>query len=159
MSDLTLDDKINVMRAKKDGASILIRPKQQTEMASGDAPWSKIDNPEFNWSVADYKVESDKRNLIEKVKETVDYNKLYNAVHTYERGRQLPDFTDYVADVLTNTKAEVVDSVNTFITSNVNALLSFDLDTFKKTTVYTRIYNSLYDEYFDKARRDRKSVM
>jgi len=154
MSDLTLDDKINVMRAKKDGASILIRPKQQTEMASGDAPWSKIDNPEFNWSVADYKVESDKRNLIEKVKETVDYNKLYNAVHTYERGKQLPDFTDYVADVLTNTKAEVVDSVNAFITSNVNALLSFDLDTFKKTTAYTRIYNSLYDEYFDKARRD-----
>lgn len=154
MSDLTLDDKINVMRAKKDGASILIRPKQQTEMANGDAPWSKIDNPEFNWSVADYKVESDKRNLIEKVKETVDYNKMYNAVHTYERGRQLPDFTDYVADVLTNTKVEVEDAVNTFITSNASALLSFDLDTFKKTDAYTRIYNSLYDEYFDKARRD-----
>lgn len=154
MSDLTLDDKINIMRAKKDGASILIRPHQHSEMMDGDSPWTKIDNPEFNWSVADYKVESDKQELLNKVKATVDYNRMYNAIHTYERGKQLPDFTEYVADVLTDTKAETTKAVNDFITENTNALLSFDLDTFKKTSAYTQIYNSLYNEYFDKARRD-----
>lgn len=154
MSDLTLDDKINVMRAKKDGASILIRPKQQTEMADGDAPWSKIDNPEFNWSVADYKVESDKEELLRKVKETVDYNRMYNSIHAFERGKNLPNIVTYSSSVLSDAKAETLENVNNFILENTNALLSFDLETFKKTDAYQRIYTSLYDEYFDKARRD-----
>lgn len=154
MPDLTLEDKINIMRAKKEGANILIRPHQQTEMADGNAPWSRIEEPEFNWSVADYKVESDKEELLRKVKETVDCNRMYNSIHAFERGKNLPNIVTYSSSILTDTKTETLENVNNFILENTSALLSFDLETFKQTDAYQRIYTSLYNEYFDKARRD-----
>lgn len=121
----TLSDKINVMMAKKKDAEIMVRPH------NGNEQWTTIENPDFNWGVADYKVKPDYKLLFDKFQAAFVYDELYAAVHAQERGQNLPNIIDELSNQLSTYKTSVLNKVENELLVGTSPLLS--LTEFKKS--------------------------
>ena len=121
----TLSDKINVMMAKKKDAEIMVRPH------NGNEQWTTIENPDFNWGVADYKVKPDYKLLFDKFQAAFVYDELYAAVHAQERGQNLPNIIDELSNQLSTYKTSVLNKVENELLVGTSTLLS--LTEFKKS--------------------------
>lgn len=121
----TLSDKINVMMAKKKDAEIMVRSHNGTEQ------WTTIENPDFNWGVADYKVKPDYKLLFDKFQAAFVYDELYAAVHAQERGQNLPNIIDELSNQLATYKTSVLNKVENELLVGTSPLLS--LTEFKKS--------------------------
>lgn len=121
----TLSDKINVMMAKKKDAEIMVRPH------NGNEQWTTIENPEFNWGVADYRVKPDYKLLFDKFQAAFVYDELYAAVHAQERGQNLPNIIDELSNQLATYKTSVLNKVENKLLVGTSPLLS--LTEFKKS--------------------------
>ena len=114
----TLSDKINVMMAKKKDAEIMVRPH------NGNEQWTTIENPDFNWGVADYKVKPDYKLLFDKFQAAFVYDELYAAVHAQERGQNLPNIIDELSNQLATYKTSVLNKVENELLVGTSPLLS-----------------------------------
>lgn len=121
----TLSDKINVMMAKKKDAEIMVRPH------NGNEQWTTIENPDFNWGVADYKVKPDYKLLFDKFQAAFVYDELYAAVHAQERGQNLPNIIDELSNQLVTYKTSVLNKVENELLVGTSPPLS--LTEFKKS--------------------------
>lgn len=121
----TLSDKINVMMAKKKDAEIMVRPH------NGNEQWTTIENPDFNWGVADYKIKPDYKLLFDKFQAAFVYDELYAAVHAQERGQNLPNIIDELSRQLATYKTSVLNKVENELLVGTSPLLS--LTEFKKS--------------------------
>ena len=122
---MNLTDKINVMMAKKKDAEIMVRPH------NGNEQWTTIENPDFNWGVADYKVKPDYKLLFDKFQAAFVYDELYAAVHAQERGQNLPNIVDELSNQLATYKTSVLNKVENELLVCTSPLLS--LTEFKKS--------------------------
>lgn len=122
----TLSDKINVMMAKKKDAEIMVRPH------NGNEQWTTIENPDFNWGVADYKVKPDYKLLFDKFQAAFVYDELYAAVHAQERGQNLPNIVDELSSQLATYKSSILDKVEKELLVGVSPIVS--LTEFKKSS-------------------------
>lgn len=121
----TLSDKINVMMAKKKDAEIMVRPH------NGNEQWTTIENPDFNWGVADYKVKPDYKLLFDKFQAAFVYDELYAAVHAQERGQNLPNIINELSNQLATYKTSLLNKVENELLVGTSPLLS--LTEFKKS--------------------------
>ena len=135
---MNLTDKINVMMAKKKDAEIMVRPH------NGNEQWTTIENPDFNWGVADYKVKPDYKLLFDKFQAALNIQELYEAVHTEERGKKLPSLNTALVEKLNEAKNNVSNKLaNAISESNIQ----LNDDEIEKLDCYKNYKDILYNYY------------
>ena len=146
----TLLDKINVMMAKKKDAEIMVRPH------NGNEQWTTIENPDFNWGVADYKVKPDYKLLFDKFQAAFVYDELYAAVHAQERGQNLPNIIDEITSSLSKASKELLDKVDNLIFKEDSITLSDE--ELKSSKLYSLIHTNLEEKYTEEARKEYSKI-
>ena len=147
----TLSDKINVMMAKKKDAEIMVRPH------NGNEQWTTIENPDFNWGVADYKVKPDYKLLFDKFQAAFVYDELYAAVHAQERGQNLPNIIDEIANSLSKASKELLDKVNNLIFKEDSITLTDE--ELKSSRLYNLVYTNLEKKYIEEAKKEYSKIL
>ena len=147
----TLSDKINVMMAKKKDAEIMVRPHNGIEQ------WTTIENPDFNWGVADYKVKPDYKLLFDKFQAAFVYDELYSAVHAQERGQNLPNIIDEVANSLSKANKELLDKIDNLIFKEDSITLTDE--ELKSSRLYSLVYTNLEEKYTEEAKKEYSKIL
>lgn len=151
LENYTLSDKINVMMAKKKDAEIMVRPH------NGNDQWTTIENPEFNWGVADYKVKPDYKLLFDKFQAAFVYDELYAAVHAQERGQNLPNIVDEITNTLSKASKELLDKVDNLIFKEDSIILTDE--ELKSSRLYNLVYTNLEEKYTEEAKKEYSKIL